>query len=320
MKLRRYIIEPRSPWASPLRGDTLAGLLLWRLAEDEGEEACAEALAAFRAGEPPFEVSSAMPLDCLPMPCLPPARRGVFRAWYEKGRMLDAGATLFEALQKYKKFRKLPWLPLDVWLKNASSLNVLALFNWFCADAKVKVDKKGGACETRAFRARAAIDRASGSAADGALFFTPLTYFAGGLCVYARSREPEKFLAGLRRIGEIGFGGGASVGCGRFAAWEDEKFDPAPLENAGEWRVTLSPCASANMGAIEGFYRAEVKHGKVGPGMGSPFKYPFVYIEEGALLRTLPEGPWILDNICPNAKVAQALWPVTLPCEYREET
>ena len=68
MVLHRFIITPLSPWITPLRSDTLNGLLASRIAEDEGEEAVRQCLDAFLSGQEPFAVSSAMPAGFLPMP------------------------------------------------------------------------------------------------------------------------------------------------------------------------------------------------------------------------------------------------------------
>ena len=61
MALHRFILRPLSAWGTPLRSDTLAGLLLYRLAEDEGEAALKAELEAFQNGRPPFALSSALP-------------------------------------------------------------------------------------------------------------------------------------------------------------------------------------------------------------------------------------------------------------------
>ena len=76
MKLHRYLVRPLSPWGTPLRGDTLYGLVLWRIAELDGDAACRETIAAFRSGRPPFVLSSAIPHGMLFAPRLPPAPRG----------------------------------------------------------------------------------------------------------------------------------------------------------------------------------------------------------------------------------------------------
>ena len=61
MQLLRYIVRPLSPWGTPLRSDTLCGLLLWRLAERYGSAACRAAMAAA-----PPSVQASRPLSCPP--------------------------------------------------------------------------------------------------------------------------------------------------------------------------------------------------------------------------------------------------------------
>ena len=51
--LHRYVLEPLSPWGTPLRGDTLYGLILFRIGEEEGVEKLRQTLTAFRENRPP---------------------------------------------------------------------------------------------------------------------------------------------------------------------------------------------------------------------------------------------------------------------------
>lgn len=315
MKLHRYLVRPLSPWGTPLRGDTLYGLVLWRIAELDGDAACRETIAAFRSGRPPFVLSSAMPQGMLFAPRLPPAPRAVFRRWVEEEAFRDTEGKpldLYAALQAYKRFRKMTRLPVEVWIRHAPALSVRELFAWHCRQRQEKENPK----KMRGSEPHVSIDRGNGRALEGGLFFTRLEYFSqeSRLHVYARTDEPDRLLALLRLVGELGFGRDASTGKGRFSVEPDADFDPASLDVTGTDSLLLSPCAAPDMAGLEGWYATEVKRGKAGPGASSPFKNPLLLLREGSLLRALPQGPCLLDHIHGDADIVQVTQPLTLPC------
>ena len=331
MQLLRYIVRPLSPWGTPLRSDTLCGLLLWRLAERYGSAACRAAIAAFRAGEPPFVLSSALTLGMVSSPCLPPAPRALFRQWVNTGEFRDAGGkaiSLFEALQAYKRFRKTAHLPVEVWARHAPSLSLRPLLAWFCQwSAKKDSPKTGESVEPHV-----SIDRRSATAAEGGLFFNRLTWIAEGapFHLYARAADPTALLELLREAGglaaqahtetgDLGFGKDASTGKGRFAVEPDNAFDPAPLENDGPHAMLCSVCASMDMSCVDGWYSVATKRGKAGPGLASPHKAPMLLLQEGSVLRRLPAGPYLLEGIHADPAIVQVTPPLTLPCRIAEE-
>ena len=320
MQLLRYIVRPLSPWGTPLRSDTLAGLLLWRIAERQGPAACRKAIDAFRAGEPPFVLSSALPLGTVSNPRLPPMSRPRFRQWVEKGEFRNADGKpleLFTALQTYKRFRKMPHLPVDVWTGHAMNLSLRPLFAWYCQQDTAKT----AATSRESVEPHVAINRQSGTAAEGALFFNRLTWFAEGAAfhLYARGADPAALLELLAEAGDLGFGRDASTGKGRFAVEQDAAFDPATLENDGPHSLLCSVCAAMDMSALDGWYAVEAKRGKAGTGFGSPHKAPMLLVQEGSVLRTLPQGPYLLEGVHVNPAVVQVTQPLTLPCRLAEE-
>lgn len=324
MKLQRFVLRPQSPWGTALRSDTLYGLLLWRIAEKYGPEKCSQTINAFRAEEPVFVLSSAMPAHCVPMPCLPPAPRRMFRQWLADGvfrTTSEAKDPLFAALDKFKDFRKESYLPLAVWTKYANRLSIRDLFDWYCDDRQERYPKS----QEQAFEPHVRIDRMNNGAAEGGLFYTRLCYFKdAAFHLYARTAEPDYLLELLTLVGELGFGRDASIGKGRFTVELDKDFDPASLElpelaqGPGTCRLLLSICASPDMSAIDGWYRTEVKRGKAGPGVVSPFKNPFLCLKEGSILRSLPQGPHLL-HIHQDPAIVQITQPLTLPCRLTEE-
>ncbi|WP_165175746.1 RAMP superfamily CRISPR-associated protein [Desulfovibrio sp. ZJ369] len=320
MQLLRYIVRPLSPWGTPLRSDTLCGMLLWRMAERQGAGACRAAIEGFRSGNPPFAVSSALPLDTVSMPRLPPASRGSFRQWVASGEFCGPAGEplkLFDALQEYKLFRKTRHLPVAVWACHSAALSLKPLLAWFCRQEK----RPDSSRSRESVEPHVTINRESGTAAEGGLYFNRLTWFAAGTAfhIYARAEAPDALLELLAETGDLGFGRDASTGKGRFAVERDESFDPAPLEKGGPHSLLCSVCAAMNMSELDGWYAVEAKRGKAGPGHANPHKAPMLLLQEGSVLRHMPHGPYVLEGINADPAVVQVTQPLILPCHVVEE-
>ena len=67
-------LRPRSPLATPLRGDTLWGHLCWALRNHLGETRLTEFLSHYDNGEMPIVFSDGFPAEYLPVPQLKPVR------------------------------------------------------------------------------------------------------------------------------------------------------------------------------------------------------------------------------------------------------
>lgn len=320
MQLLRYIVRPLSPWGTPLRSDTLCGMLLWHMAERLGAGVCRAAIEAFRAGDPPFVLSSALPLGMVSMPRLPPVSRSRFRQWVEAGVFSHSDGTpmsLFDALQAYKRYCKMGYLPVAVWAQHAGDLSLKPLLVWFC---RHEGQQAAPVCR-QSVEPHVSIDRASGNATPGALFFNRLTWFAAGAAfhLYARAKQPDTLLDLLAETGDLGFGKDASTGNGRFVVERDENFDPAPLENNGPHALLCSVCASMDMSGLDGWYAVEAKRGKTGPGHANPHKAPMLLLQEGSVLRNLPRGPYVLEGVNADPAVVQVTQPLILSCRVAEE-
>lgn len=314
MELCRFTLTPLAPWSSWLRSDTLYGLICWLIAEMEGEAACAEIIEAFQASSPPFLLSSAMPQDMLPMPVLPAPTRQRFRdiAAVHGDKAAEA---LFNILCKFKKFRKHAWLPVRCWQENMDKLSLEALF------LSARNDSESSQAFSKiAFEPHVAIDRQTGSASEGQLFFMRLRYFSpdARLHLYARASEPQKLLEYLRLIGEQGFGQNATTGNGQFDIELDRAFQPEAFEvDKANAQMLCSTCAAPDLASLQGYYKFEVKRGKTGPGYSNPFKKPFLMLQEGAVLQSLPQGPFVLQNLNTDKRVIQILTPLALRCRLK---
>ncbi len=330
MQLMRYIVRPLSPWGTPLRSDTLSGLILLRIAERQGESAVHSVIEDFCHGKPPFVVSSVMPCNMIFNPRLPPVSRAIFQKWVDNGSFCDVqgkSLSLFDVLQKYKKFRKKPYLPLEVWEKNASKLSLRPLLAWFCMQNFDELAFNGRDSDSliqksmQSIEPHVSIDRSSGSASSGGLFFNHLTWFSKDhvMHLYARTEDSEGFLNLLREVGDLGFGKDASTGKGRFSVEPDRNFDESRLSIKGSHRLLCSVLGSPDLDGLDGWYAVETKRGKAGPSASSPFKNPLLLIQEGSVLKNLPKTPYALSGIHPDSKIVQVTEPLLLPCSIDEE-
>lgn len=320
MALHRYLLRPLAPWGTPMRSDTLAGLLLFRLAEDEGEEVLRAELAAFREGKPPFAVSSVMPANTVFAPKLPPIPRKRFAELVESGFFRDGegrALTKLQALGELKKFRKKAWLPLPVWEQHRGALSFGPLFAEFCRNPSLWDVPTAD----RHQEMHVTIARNSSTALEGGLFvdnsWWPRTDARYHL--YAETEDSPRLLARLANLGAMGFGRDSSTGKGVFSVEEDATF--APWSGELPHGLLLSMLAAKDMKGLDGWYAVDVKVGKAGPGIsrGNPYKSPFMCVREGAVLTSLPKGPFVLEGLNANPEILQVTQPLLLGCRLAEE-
>ena len=320
MALHRYLLGPLAPWGTPMRSDTLAGLLLFRLAEDEGENVLRAELDAFRGGTPPFVVSSVMPANTVFAPKLPPIPRKRFEALVQCGAFRDGknrALTKLEALGQLKKYRKKTWLPLSVWERHRTSLSFAPLFAEFCKDPALW----DVPAATKHQQMHVTIARNSNTALEGGLFvdnaWWPRTDALYHL--YVETEDSPRLLARLANLGAMGFGRDSSTGKGVFSIEEDTSF--VPWADELPHGLLLSMLAAKDMKGLDGWYAVDVKVGKAGPGVsrGNPYKSPFLCVREGAVLATLPKGPFVLEGLNANPEILQVTQPLLLGCRLAEE-
>ena len=315
MTLRRFNIRPLSPWTTPMRSDMLNGLLLYRIAEDEGDEAVETTIGLFAEGKVPFACSSAVPYGCLPMPKTAPASRDTLRELARKGTF-GKHKDFFEVLQEVKKFSKVKWVPLSIWQRVKGQASFLALFKEYCKEADCggwRLVETGGAPLREP---HVTVSRSTGSAVDGGLFFRDSRCYAEGTVfhLYAEAEDQGALLARLKRIGLLGFGKDASSGRGQFSIEADESFSPSDLPS-GPHHLLLSEFSQPRLPQLDDLYSMEVRRGRTGTMMGrNPFKAPFLCLQEGSVLKSIPVGSSLLQGIHVNPKVVQVVHPVTVPC------
>jgi len=147
MKTWRIRIRPLSPWASPWRSDTIFGSVCWRWLElyPHDFEAIIEEFQAL--GEPPFLVSDAWPGNLLPVPAHVPIE------------------TKPDADRK-------KWKP-PLYVPESS-------FRRIAAGQDLSAKEVFSTVIRTLTRVQTAIDRDSGTAAEGQLFETDCQYIDSG--------------------------------------------------------------------------------------------------------------------------------------------
>lgn len=316
MALYRYRITPQSAFATPMRSDTLYGHLLWAAAMLDGEGKVREFIDAFAGESPPFVLSSALPSGQLPRPALPGIPRARFDAQF------GGKGALFEALQRYKVFRKQGTWAVESWGRLHGQLSQEALFaDWLAqrpAAPKVKTGQVRPNETVIAHQPHVTIDRQSGSVLEqGGLFFSQATWYRPGtvLDLYVRTEAVAEFERLFDHLAATGFGADRSTGKGQFRYERDPAFDARPFEGQGSHRLSLSVCTATDLPGFTGYWMSMVKHGRAWSGFGerNPFKKPFFAFSEGSVFRSMPASGYLLRHIHSDPRIVQVGWPLTIP-------
>lgn len=244
------------------RAPTLLGHILWWYRYAHGRKALEELLAR----PLPFRLSSVFPEGWLPRPKLPPIQ--------------------VEETERRKALKNLRLLTLETFARLVEEGEEALL-------EAPELEGQAPPEPTRLRRSRVGIDRATGAARRGILFTEellfpdPQTPYA----LYLLGDPPFDLKAALAFVGEIGYGGKASVGLGRFRV-EDSFTAELPEARSPTAYTTLAP------GPLEGalYYELEAYQGRLGGGYvgAKPFKRPHLRTREGSLYREVPE-PLALD-------------------------
>ncbi len=212
-------LRPMSTYRTPLRSDTLFGLLMWGIHEIHGDEVVEELIELFRNGEPPFLISSAMPFS----------EEGDGMQLFFPKPLIPLNCELkMEQMDQYKNFKKLIWLPQSVFEELCSgNLSMFEFFNdleWF--PHKEIPYWKGAPIPQPRVKTQTVmhnvIDRLSSSAGGeaGNLFGTEESIIKRGGLFFLMEVLRDDLLNLLEGVFQfyhhIGFGGDASIGKGSF--------------------------------------------------------------------------------------------------------
>ena len=279
-------IEPRSAFATPLKGDTVFGQICWALRDRHGESRLRELLQGYTEGRPFAVVSDALPERCWPRPAVPPLTFG----------KLDP--------KDRKAAKKRVWLHRDDFGRSIDE--------WLChmsADPNETGDGAGpiGSPEMashplmkREARFRNSIDRRTGTTTDEgfAPYGVPQFRYREGArldchIVHDADRiDADELRQAMRDIGSLGFGRDATVGLGRFTVERCEQGGetglPLSQDHATSW-LTLAPVAPQGLAwnPERCWYHPFTRfgrHGNVAVHFGHPFKAPVLLADTGAVL------------------------------------
>ncbi|WP_298630133.1 hypothetical protein [uncultured Thermus sp.] len=269
MRVKAYYLRFQGGLRSLPRAPTLMGHLFWWYRYTHGRQALEDLLERYRVGRVSFRLSSAFPRGWLPRPKLSP--------------------LLVEETKLRKNLKALQLLSLETFAKVAEKGEEALLHAPELAeDLKERLTPP---LPKRLRRVRVGIDRGTGGARQGILFAQDFLFPQGEYAVYTLGEAPFPVREGLEFVGEMGYGGLASVGLGVFqvVGEEDMELPEAPGANAF---VSLAP------GPLEGalHYDLEAHWGRLGGGYvgAKPFKKSYLRTKEGSVYREDP-GPRLLD-------------------------
>ena len=295
MKYLLLVIEPRSAFATPLKGDTLFGQLCWALRDRFGEDHIGELLQGYTKGRPFAVVSDALPARCLPRPVLPSVLFGDIDPRERK-------ATKKRAWLRQSDFDR----PMGEWLGCMVEDPDQAGHG---RDAVGSARTLHGPLAKQETRFRNSIDRRSGTTTGGgfAPYGVEQFWYRHGTrlhchIVYNADRiDADALQRAMTDVGRFGFGRDATVGLGRFTVTRREGDGqgalPVSQDDATSW-LTLAPVAPQGLGwkPERCWYRPFTRfgrHGNAAAHLGNPFKAPVLLADTGAVL-TPQNGyvPW----------------------------
>jgi len=298
----RLVLEPRSSFLTELQSDAIMGHIAW-MAAYRNKNDVTELIERCKDGTPPFLVSSGFPHEHLPMPVPPPLRHE------EKNSLAD---SLYKGLSKQerlaimqdhlKKLKKCKYLSINEWhrlIEDLSSQRVIE-YLWETQNAD---EKK---LQSKVVVVRTAINRLTGTAAEGRLYDHEEMYFASGskLDIWFKFFDDsmvQKVTIWLEDLSIHGFGANASSGAGQFEIISFEKTaNVLPEAKEPNAFMSLSHFTPAAMDPVTGWCNYIVKRGKLGGqyavGLGARahvWKFPFVMFTPGAVFKT--EGQRVRD-------------------------
>jgi len=300
MQWLRVRLFADSPFATPLRGDTLFGQLCWRIREVAGEPALTQMLDGYLEQKPFAVISDPFPADHLPRPQVPSYRLG-----FDK---LDA-----KERKKAKEKRWLPLValtsPLHQWVEHLRS-------NY---DVLKATGVKTASMQHTEFQPHNSINRVTMTTGDGFAPYSSEQHWLHpelGLDIYilhdARI-SADALIERLNEIGLLGYGKDATIGKGRFHVQH------LPMPNISEpadsqLLLTLAPCApqGGEWHEENSFYSPLVRFGRHGSNLviqGQPYKNPLLLADTAALLAPvkLQQEPFVGMGLGGNGIISSAM-------------
>lgn len=286
MKIYRITIEPRSPFGTPLKGDTIFGHFCWQIAYDSALLGVALDEAARRYPEKPFAMFSSA------FPALPDGRVALKRPDAPLDLIFDfRDKSREEIIGSRKAYKKRTWMICG---DPASLADFRACRYLDDAGLAGLAGLEGDRFARTQEFSHNSINRLTGTTGDNFAPFTQdaIVYAPGArLAIFAGIDEttltPEALKTGLERIGQFGFGRDSSTGLGKFGITDCREVDPASYGAANPNALyTLAPSVPEKTGYRDALFTPFTRFGRHGDRLavsGKPFKNPVIMADEGAL-------------------------------------
>ncbi len=296
MQSYRITLQPLSPFATALKGDTLFGQLCWALRHRLGNEALRRCLEGYTNNQPFAVVSDAFPQGYWPLPKLP----GVFYQTLEG--------------EDRKAVKKRNWLPDDALQQ--------PLENWR-QQAKTDQDigTETGSLLEKHPQPHNSINRKTGTTGEGGFapysveqtWFQPAISWDIFILLDETRLSPEQLKTCLSDIGLFGYGKDATIGAGKFNITAFEAYDLPTQENANAC-LTLAPSAPQGLGydSNASYYQTFTRFGRHGDRavheQGKPFKNPVLLAQTAALFTTvIPDAGFIGQGLGDDGELSKTL-------------
>lgn len=293
----KLIINPCSPFQTPLHSDTIFGHICWALRYLKGENELLKFLKTFDENNASLILSSGFPKDFLPMPVLQPLSIAEENElWQEYKKRTQAK---LEFVRELKRFKKLQYIQISALETVKDNLSCYRLYLKHILGKILLEDKEDKEIESVLKPKQVEVwhnskNRLTDRVAEGKLFAKEDTFYKDGmeLCVYI-----EDTYFGTNGLCEIfdfisqsGYGADKSVGRGSFYYELIEGWDLPESDNPNGF-MTLSHYHPKHGDFHNGFYDISTKFGKIGghwaAGIdGGPYKMPVLMLNPGSVFIT----------------------------------
>ncbi len=340
MKIYGITIKPKSPFGTPLKGDTLFGHFCWQAAEDSDllDGGLDKWIKCYP--ENPFAVFSSA------WPVLQYNGEQVFAIARPSGLQVDDNSkrTRREKILYDKAAKKRKWLLIDAsmrirmadeYLKSDTELFELFLQSQKSADAKplrllAKDQQKLCAGVTQAHNSINRLTMSTGSGEFAPFSHENFQFLPGlSLIIFVAVNEDalgaEKVQTGFERIGSWGYGRDASAGLGRFTVESVQEQVWPEADESTTGCCTLGPSVPQKETFVRCHTTPFTRFGRHGGGLASsknPFKKPVIMADEGAVLYPVDRGIFITPYLGTAVKNVSAVdertvaqgYSLYLPC------
>ncbi len=293
----KLIINPCSPFQTPLHSDSLFGHICWALRYLKGENELLKFLKTFDDKNTPLILSSGFPKDFLPIPVLRPlsiAEEDELWQEYKKGSQ-----TMLEFVRELKRFKKLVYIQISAIEMLKDNLSYYQLYLKHILGKILLEDREDKEIES-VLRPKQvetwhnSKNRLTDRVTEGKLYAKEDTFYKEGteLCIYIEDTYFGKIL--LNEIFDFialsGYGADKSVGRGLFNYKLIEGWD-LPETNNPNGFMTISHYHPKHGDFQDGFYDTSTKFGKIGghwaAGIdGGPYKIPVLMLNPGSIFTT----------------------------------